>query len=231
MRTIALIPARSGSKRVPGKNIRNFCGHPLLAYAIQSAIDAEIFDGVYVSSDSQEILKVAFDYGAILIERPPELALDASPDAEWIEHAQSVIKPFDYFAIVRPTNPFRTGETIKRAWGEWVRCEYCMKAIEKASQHPYKMWVLNPAKDIMHNPQFSNSHLLPTQLLREIYIQNACLEFRPISKMDGKAPFYQPFFTKGYEGHDINTELDFMVAEMLVEKGLAKPPQIRRFSI
>jgi len=62
----------------------------------------------------------------------------------------------------------------------------------------------------------------------KIYIQNASLEFR---RPRHAFYDYQPFFTEGYEGFDINYEIDFMVAEMLVEKGLAKPPQIRRFSI
>jgi CMP-N-acetylneuraminic acid synthetase len=107
-----------------------------------------------------------------------------------------------------------------------------MKAIEPVKQHPGKMWRMS-LKGYMR--AFSSlmpdgSHLLPTQRLEPIYVQNASLEFIN-TKYIAIVPAYQSFFTEGFEGFDINTELDFMVAEMLVEKGLAKPPQIRRFSI
>src|SRR5919202_315422 len=84
---VALIPARAGSERVPGKNIRPLAGHPLLAYAIATARHADIFDRVVVSTDSEEIADVARHYGAdVPFLRPPELATSTSPDIEWIAY-------------------------------------------------------------------------------------------------------------------------------------------------
>lgn len=223
MGMIAFIPARGGSKRIPGKNIRLFFSHPLIAYAIQSAIDSEIFDHIYVSSDSEKIGKIAKYYGAEFIKRPEELAKDTSPDAEWIEHAFKQVEPSNY-AILRPTNPFRTAETIKKAWGIWDK-HTPMKAIEPVKQHPSKMWRV--ARSAMMPLLPGNNHLLPIQSLDQLYIQNGCLEFRTFY-YNKHNPIYQPFFTVGQEGFDLNSEDDWILAEALVEKDLIYLTEIRK---
>ncbi len=222
---VAFIPARGSSKRIPRKNIRNLGGHPLLAYSIQSAKDSEIFEGIYVSSDSEEIGKIAEYYGATWIKRPEEFATDTSPDAEWIAHALKDIS-CDCFMILRPTSPFRTAETIERAWREWNK-EHCMKAIEAVRQHPSKMWMLL-GNSLMWNFIGDDFHLQPLQNLQDLYIQNASLEIRPVLKADGRDINYQPFFTEGYEGFDLNSPEDWILAEALIERGLAILPKIEK---
>src|SRR3954467_15645707 len=84
---VALIPARQGSKRVPGKNVRMLNGHPALAYTIAPAIESGVFDTVMVSTDSEEIAEIARHYGAeVPFLRPSAFASDTSPDIEWLEH-------------------------------------------------------------------------------------------------------------------------------------------------
>jgi N-acylneuraminate cytidylyltransferase len=224
MNIIALIPAREKSKRIPNKNIKNFFGHPLIAYAIDQAIKAEIFNGIYVSSDSEEIGKIAEYYGAKFIKRPDKYATDISPDAEWIEHALQYCLACDAFMILRPTSPFRMAETIKRAWKEWDKT-HCMKAIEKVKQHPDKMWKIL-SYNLMWAMGIPGAHLQPIQNLEEIYIQNGSLEIRPIQIANGREIHYQPFFTENYEGFDLNFPEDWILAEALVERGLAKVPWI-----
>jgi len=83
---VALIPARQGSKRVPGKNIRPLQGHPTIAYTIAQAIESGVFDAVIVSTDSDETAAIARHYGAeVPFLRPAQFASDTSPDIEWIE--------------------------------------------------------------------------------------------------------------------------------------------------
>ena len=83
---IALIPARSGSKRIVNKNIKYLENHPLIAYTISSAINSEVFDSVMVSTDSTEIANISKYYGAeIPFFRPKEYAKDNSPDFEWLD--------------------------------------------------------------------------------------------------------------------------------------------------
>ncbi len=246
MKLIALIPARSGSKRIPGKNIRPFFGHPLIAYAIDSAKEAGIFSGIYVSSDSEEIGKISEYYGAEWIKRPAEYATDDSPDADWVSHILRVLSlskeslpsgcgstdpvPINAFMILRPTSPFRTVETILNAWTKWDR-EHCMKAIEKAKQHPEKMWKTTKVyEDVLMYPSGNTSygHLVPTQNLPGYWIQNACIEIRLARLSHGEDLFYQPFFTEDYEGFDLNTELDWIIANVLVERQMAPWPKIER---
>ena len=82
--SVAFIPARQGSKRVPGKNVRPLDGHPLLAYTIAAALESGVFGSVIVSTDSEEVAAIARHYGAeVPFLRPAVFAGDMSPDIEW----------------------------------------------------------------------------------------------------------------------------------------------------
>jgi N-acylneuraminate cytidylyltransferase len=124
-RVVALIPARSGSVRVPHKNIRPLAGHPLLAYTIAAAKDSEVFDSIIVSTDSADYARIARHYGAeVPFLRAPDIAGATSPDVDWVLHALESLaangKTYDAFSILRPTSPFRKPETIRRAWRMFI---------------------------------------------------------------------------------------------------------------
>jgi len=115
---IALIPARSGSKRVKGKNIKSLNGHPLMAYTISAAIESKVFTDIIVSTDSEEYAEIAKYYGAsVPFLRPSEYASENSPDIEWVsftlQRLKQMGKNYSHFSILRPTSPFRKAETIK----------------------------------------------------------------------------------------------------------------------
>lgn len=157
---IALIPARAGSRRVVGKNIRVLAGHPLLAYTIAAAQGSGVFDAILVSTDVDDYAAIARHYGAeVPFLRPSSLAGELSPDIEWVaytlerlaENAGSITgRRYDCFSILRPTSPFRQPETIRRAWSQWLqhgaRAD-SLRAVEKCKQHPGKMWVLRGGVD------------------------------------------------------------------------------------
>jgi len=105
---IAIIPARGGSKGIPNKNIKDFCGKPLLAWSIIQALNTEEVRSVYVSSDSDEILDIAEKYGAKKIKRPDDLATDTATTEIAIEHVLKVIetKP-DLVVLLQVTSPLR----------------------------------------------------------------------------------------------------------------------------
>ena len=91
--SVALIPARVGSKRVPGKNVRLLQGHPMLAYTIASAIESGVFDSVIVSTDSEDIAKISRHYGAeVPFLRPTKFAGDTSPDIARFEKQRPFVK-------------------------------------------------------------------------------------------------------------------------------------------
>lgn len=237
---VAFIPARGGSKRIPRKNLHRLGGHPLLAYSIAAAKDAGIFDAVYVSTEDDEIASVATTYGAQVISRPATMASDVSPDIVWLTHAIDAIgRPSMLrWAVLRPTSPFRTADTIRRAWRQFHLHDTAdsIRAVERATQHPGKMWTcagdgypIRPLLDQKH-ADGTPWHSSPTQSLPTYYVQNASLEMGWGSNvwthgtLTGKK--IAPFFTEGYEGFDINHVRDIREAEYLVASGEATLPTV-----
>jgi len=112
MNIVAIILARGGSKGIPKKNIIDFCGKPLLAWTIQNCLDAQI-PNVYVSTDDNDIARVANKYGAIPVYRPSELASDTSTAEEsWANCLKSTLKP-DIVVAAQVTSPLRTADDIR----------------------------------------------------------------------------------------------------------------------
>jgi pseudaminic acid cytidylyltransferase len=108
--TVAIIPARGGSKRIPHKNIKNFLGKPLIAYSIEVAFKSTLFDKVIVSTDDEEIAKVAKEYGAeVPFMRPKELSDDFTGTGAVVEHALNFLKAqgleIDYACTIYATAP------------------------------------------------------------------------------------------------------------------------------
>ena len=234
VRNIALIPARTGSKRLPGKNVKLLCGSPLIAYTISAAINSESFDEIIVSTDSENIADIAKQFGAsVPILRPSSLASDSSLDIQWVNHALSnmVVTPLNevnFVAILRPTNPLRTSTTISKAinyleshsWADSLR------GVQPTSQHPGKMWVVDSSQEALsYLPQSiegTPTHDQPTQLLPKVWIQNASLEIVKINALletnsiSGRRIL--GFELPGREGFDINTQDDWDFLEFLLTK-------------
>ena len=237
---VALIPARQGSKRVPGKNVRLLAGHPTIAYTIAPAIESGVFDSVIVSTDSEDVAAIARHYGAeVPFLRPAAFAGDTSPDIEWVEHTLRELRrqgrTWDCFSLLRPTSPFRSAETIRRAWKRFLAQEEVdsLRAIEKCAQHPGKMWVIRGERMFPLLP-FGNGtqpwHSTPYQALPEVYVQNASLEIawtRVVFERHSIAgDVMVPFITEGYEGFDINDPQDWMIAERLIADGTVQLPPV-----
>ncbi len=115
-KVIALIPARGGSKGIPRKNVRNFCGKPLLAWTVLQAINTPEIDAVYVTSDSDEILDVGTTYGAKPIKRPAEIAGDTASSESAVTHAFDVLGTGQEIVLMlQPTSPLRKPDDMGRA--------------------------------------------------------------------------------------------------------------------
>ncbi len=237
---VALIPARSGSKRVTDKNIRMLAGHPVMAYTIAAAQQSGIFSAIVVSTDSERYAEIARSYGAEApFLRPVEMAGDVSPDIDWLEQALNQLRAqgreFDCFSILRPTSPFRLPETIRRAWDEFLSQEGVdsLRAVEKCKEHPGKMWIVRGKRMVPLLPVSPAElpwHSTPYQALPEVYAQNASLEIAWTRVVfEGRTiagEVIMPFFTEGYEGFDVNHPYDWQQAEELVRSGQARLPKI-----
>jgi pseudaminic acid cytidylyltransferase len=118
---IAVIPARGGSKRIPRKNIKNFCGRPMIAWSIKAALDSNLFDHIVVSTDDEEIAKIARDCGAETpFMRPTHLADDHAPTVPVVAHAIGACNQFgwsvDYACCIYPCAPFVQLEDLVAAF-------------------------------------------------------------------------------------------------------------------
>jgi CMP-N,N'-diacetyllegionaminic acid synthase len=213
-----------------------------MAYSIATARESGIFDAVLVSTDSEKYAEIARWYGAeVPFLRPAEIATATSPDIEWVEHLLRTLagegRSYDCFSILRPTSPFRTADTIRRAWDEFLAEEGVdsLRAVEKCRQHPGKMWVLRgrrmmplmpltPPEQPWHSSQYA--------ALPEVYVQNASLEIAwsrvALDEQTIAGTVLMPFLTHGTEGLDINDVEDWWYAEHLIAQGDAALPPIDR---
>jgi CMP-N,N'-diacetyllegionaminic acid synthase len=237
---VALIPARQGSKRVPGKNVRVLNGHPAIAYTIAPAVESGVFDAVMVSTDSEEIAAMARHYGAeVPFLRPAAFAGDTSPDIEWLEHMLTELRnqgrTWDCFSLLRPTSPFRSAATIRRAWAAFTAQNGVdsLRAVEKCAQHPGKMWIIRGERMmplLPFGPPEQPWHSTPYQALPAVYVQNASLEIAwtrtVFERRTIAGDVIVPFVTEGYEGFDINDPHDWMIAERLVADGAVQLPRV-----
>jgi len=224
----AFIPARSGSKRVPDKNIRELGGVPLLAHTVKLCVDSEMFDKVICVTDSSHYADIAKGFGAeVPLLRPSKIASDVSPDIDWVLWVLDILKENEeepeHFFLMRPTSPFRSIEMLKKAWKQYLTLKPdSLRAVELCKQHPGKMWELEGSrmKPLLpysldntpwHSSQYAN--------LPDIYVQNASLEIISVEAVREQKTISGtdiiPFFTQGYEGFDINDMADFEMAETI----------------
>jgi CMP-N,N'-diacetyllegionaminic acid synthase len=238
---VAFVPARSGSERVPHKNVRPLAGHPLLAYAIATAVQSDRFERVVVSTDSDEIADVARWYGAdVPFLRPAEYATATSPDIEWLSYTLAHLdERFELFALVRATNPFRGPDVVRRGLEQLLATPEAdsIRAVELVKQHPGKMWLLSGDSRTM-SPLLDQSeldvawHAGQYQALPAVYSQNSALEIawtRVVTETgtrEGKV--LAPFVTQGLEGFNVDDEEDWERAERLVASGEATLPEVGR---
>lgn len=238
---VAFVPARSGSERVPGKNVRPLAGHPLLAYAIETAHQSGVFDRVVVSTDSEEIAEIARWYGAdVPFLRPGEYATSTSPDVEWLRFTlERLDAAYDVFAIVRATNPFRGPETVRRGLEQLLATPEAdsVRAVELVKQHPGKMWLVEEDGRTMR-PLLDQSHLDVAwhagqyQALPRVYVQNSALEIawtRVVAETGTReGRVLAPYLTEGHEGLNLDDEEDWERAERLLAAGAAALPAVAR---
>jgi CMP-N,N'-diacetyllegionaminic acid synthase len=222
---IALIPARSGSRRVPNKNIRKLGGKPLIAYTIEAALQSRLVDRVVVSTDSERIAEIARRYGAeIPFLRPSLIASANSTEFEFHKHALdhfTDIEGRDPELIVNlyPTSPFRQARTIDEAIRAIKnnKLAHSLRSMRLCAEHPYKMWtfatgrLVRPFVDKKGRTQTLSYHLLP-----KVYIQNASIYIvRPSTLRRFRNTVgtrVLGFLMSEEESIDINSPLDLFMA-------------------
>jgi len=236
---VAFVPARAGSERVPGKNVRRLAGHPLLAYAIATARESGIAERIVCSTDSEEIADVARWYGAdVPFLRPSEYATSTSPDIEWLTYTLAELSErYDLFALVRATNPFRGPDVLRRGLEQLLAAPQAdsIRAVELVKQHPGKMWVLEgqTMRPLLEQSGLESAwHAGQYQALPQVYVQNSALEIawtRVVAETGTReGRVLAPYLTEGLEGFNVDDEEDWARAEALVASGAASLPPVDR---
>ncbi len=224
LKILSLIPARSGSKEVPHKNIRLFGGKPLLVHSIEHARASSLINRVIVSTDSSHYAEIARQYGAETpFLRPAEISQDHSTDLELFQHALNWLEKNENYVPeicvhLRPTYPVRRVEDIDAIIKILLEnSEFdAVRSVVPAPATPFKMWFRS--EDGYLSPvvktEIQDAHSLPRQILPQVFIQNACIDSirsRAITKgnsMTGKK-IYGYVMEKSY---DIDTEEEFQQA-------------------
>lgn len=232
MRTIALIPARSGSKSIPDKNVKPLAGKPLLAWSVEIGLACPSVDRVIVSTDSDSIARVALDHGAeVPFLRPPELAQDDTPDLpvfvhciEWMTEHEGAAP--DLIVQLRPTSPLRTVEMVEDAIA-LLRDDPKADSVRTMctpTQEPYKMWRIGD--DGYAEPLLTTDHLepynQPRQELPASYWQNGYVDVMRartvmgLGSMTGRRIL--PLVVHERYVLDIDTPVTWRLAEAMLEE-------------
>jgi CMP-N,N'-diacetyllegionaminic acid synthase len=229
-RIVALIPARAGSERVAGKNVRPLGGRPLLAWTIEAARRATTIDRVVVSTDSEEIAAIAREAGAETpFLRPAAISRSDSTEMEFLLHAidwfAREARTPEYVVLLYPTSPFRRSNTIDRAV-HLIQAHPeadSLRSVRLCREHPYKMWTTHGGRLVPFVRSVSQeTHTLPYQRLPVVYIQNASVYITtPATLREKGSPtgdVIVPFLMDEIESIDVNTPLDFDQAELMAQR-------------
>lgn len=229
---IAVIPARGGSKRLPGKNLLQIAGKPLIAWTIEAAKECSLFDRIIVSTDSEEIAEIAKSFGAeIPFLRPVKLAGDQTTTIDVLIHllenlsSQNTV-PFTHLTLLQPTSPLRTSEDISEALA-FLEKKNADAVISVCKTEHSPLWSntlpgnLSLEKFIPEKIQKTQSQNLP-----EYYRLNGALYICEIKKLLEEKSLYLKSNCYGYimsrkNSIDIDDQVDFDLANIYLKRSKA----------
>ena len=221
MRVLAIIPARGGSKGVPGKNIKTLGNKPLITHAVACAKKAKKVTDIVVTTDSEEIEKVVSDLGIKVIKRPKNLAKDDSNVVTAVQHAYNELKgDYDIIILLQPTAPLRTAkdlDAIVQIFEDSENVENVVSVVPMDDIHPARMYNMDFNKAL--TPFIPNTETLRRQDLVPVYYRNGCfyavrvdafLKQKKFMVENKKAYIMNPEWLI-----NIDTPRDFMLAQLL----------------
>ena len=224
---LAIIPARGGSKGLPGKNIRILCGKPLIAWSIEHARKSKYIDDIFVSTDSHEIASVAEEYGVKVPElRPDYLASDSAPSSEFIIYTLEKLlkegKRYDYFILLEPTSPLRDVDDVDRSIEMLIdnpASESIVGVAMSGTIHPAFMVLvgedgyLKPLEDIKHDVR--------RQDLPDVFFFEGSVYVSRVDAYFQKKTFYHdktlPYIVPEWKSHEVDNLVDFKIIETIMK--------------
>lgn len=216
-KTIAIIPARGGSKRLPNKNILLLGNYPLLVHSILFAqANNEIIDEIYVSTDDEKIKEIALQYGAKVINRPKEISGDFEPTVSALKHVlESIDEQIENVILLQPTNPLRPENLLKECFEKFKGLE--VDSLFTVSQNHHKLGKIKNNKFQPFNYEIGQR----SQDLEPLYYENGLLYITKANailndKIISENAF--PYIVNHiFASVDIDTKQDFDYAEYLLK--------------
>ena len=230
MKILGIIPARGGSKRIPGKNTKLFCGRPLIEYIIESSLHSKFLDRIVINSDDEKVLNIGSKYPEIIrIKRPDELSGDKARAIEYVRHTIDVLnqgnnEQFDIVVILQPTSPLTTGEDIDNTIQILINAKSdSAVSVMKLNHaiHPVKMKTMEKGR-LFPFIEEENGRMAEDEL-PEIYVRNCSVYASTINTIQQNKIIgddCRGYLMPSIRSVDINDLLDFEFAEFLMTKQL-----------
>ena len=225
---LGIIPARAGSQRVPKKNLRLLGGTPLVARAIESALEAKTLDRVMVSSDDKEVLSLARDYREVIVlRRPKELAQSNSPAIDYVKHSLNFVESehveqVDIVAIIQPSSPFTSPDdidgTVNLLEQSGADSAVTIVKIDHAI-HPKKLKICEEDR-LLPYIEDENGKMMEHEL-SDVFVRNGSVYVthrHVIETGDIIGNDCRGYLMPKERSLDINEEIDFLFAEFLSER-------------
>jgi len=222
---LALIPARGGSKGLPRKNIIPIAGKPMIAWTIDAAKKSQYIDRIVVSSDDDEIIKIARQFGCEApFTRPADLAQDNSPTIDAVVHALDNLPHYDILVLLQPTSPLRDAEDIDNAIDTLLlaNSNSCVSVTEP-DKSPYWMFTINKKGKIrpLLNQELSNK---PRQELPPVQVLNGAIYIIKTETLKTNHELLThdtvPYMMSKEHSIDVDYELDLKLADYLLQQQL-----------
>jgi N-acylneuraminate cytidylyltransferase len=232
---IGIIPARGGSKRIPGKNLRPLLGKPIIAYTIEAALESALFDRIIVSTDSAEIAEVARTFGAETpFLRDQTLSDDFTPvSAVTIDTLQRLDpdgSTFRHVAQMLPNCPLKLANDIKGSYLQFLQtaAESQVSVMRYGWQNPW--WAMRRDAHGTMRPLFEQAVRARSQDLESLFCPTGVIWWASVDVLRRAGTYYTPNVA-GWEipwqrGLDIDTEDDWAMAELLLRLGMSEEPNV-----
>jgi len=220
VKVVAIVPARGGSKGLPGKNIRPLAGKPLIAHSIIAALGCPLIQRCIVSTDDPEIKARSLEWGAEVIDRPAAFAADASPTQAAVRHVLTSLDELpEYFVLLQPTSPLRNSRHLTACLEAFFASDAaCTISVTETEHHPYKSHTLEGGR---LRPLFGAENLhRPRQALPKVLRENGAIYAMKSALFLERDSFYaEPALAYEMPNEasvDIDTFQDFLRAESLL---------------
>ncbi|EAU3067727.1 acylneuraminate cytidylyltransferase, partial [Salmonella enterica] len=221
LKKIAIIPARSGSKGLPNKNILMLLDRPLIAYTIEAAINSDVFDRVVVSTDSLEYKSIAEKYGAEVIMRPEALSSDSATSFMVIEDVLNKCKGYHYFVLLQPTSPFRNYKHVMSAVEQFEYADNA-KFLVSVVESNKSSALIKPIDDSLSLRNFNCDFSNYRRQNRKEYYPNGAIFIGYVADYLRRKHFFGEgsiaYIMNKEDSIDIDDQLDFEIAILIQNK-------------